>query len=204
MARFFILQEIMDNPDGFHGSFYLHKNLNDNARWIAGPIWDLVCYNREKTDYTFRMKVHYGFIPHWIGEIIKYDSFCRAVKNTWAEVYPDRLSEIYDYIDDMILPLDEAWKNDCIRWSEDPKQTVQVRSDRIKNALRRNIEWFNNHIPASHYSYVPRPKESHIRNTTKIFNIQGAPIGEFNSLTEAVTHLEKGIYIINGEKIAIR
>lgn len=204
MARFFILQEIMDNPDGFHGSFYLHKNLNDNARWIAGPIWDLVCYNREKTDYTFRMKVHYGFIPHWIGEIIKYDSFCRAVKNTWAEVYPDRLSEIYDYIDDMILPLDEAWKNDCIRWSEDPKQTVQVRADRIKNALRRNIEWFNNHIPASHYSSVPRPTESHIRNTTKVFNIQGAPIGEFNSQTEAVTHLEKGIYIINGEKIAIR
>ena len=24
MARFFILQEVMDNPDGFHGSFYLH------------------------------------------------------------------------------------------------------------------------------------------------------------------------------------
>lgn len=64
MARFFILQEVMDNPDGFHGSFYLHKDLADKARWVAGPIWDLVCYNREKTDYTFRMKVHYGFTPH--------------------------------------------------------------------------------------------------------------------------------------------
>lgn len=45
MARFFILQEVMDNPDGFHGSFYLHKDLADNAKWVAGPIWDLVCYN---------------------------------------------------------------------------------------------------------------------------------------------------------------
>lgn len=77
MARFFILQEVMDNPDGFHGSFYLHKDLSDNAKWIAGPIWDLVCYNREKTDYTFRMKVHYGFTPHWIGEIIQSITFTR-------------------------------------------------------------------------------------------------------------------------------
>ena len=37
MARFFILQEVMDNPDGFHGSFYLHKDLADNAKWVAGP-----------------------------------------------------------------------------------------------------------------------------------------------------------------------
>lgn len=43
MARFFILQEIMDNPDGFHGSFYLHKDLAEDAKWVAGPIWDLVC-----------------------------------------------------------------------------------------------------------------------------------------------------------------
>ena len=32
MARFFILQELMDNPDGFHGSFYLHKDLTNNAK----------------------------------------------------------------------------------------------------------------------------------------------------------------------------
>lgn len=98
MARFFIVQEVMDNPDGFHGSFYLHKDLGDNTKWIAGPIWDLVCYNREKTDYTFRMKVHYGFTPHWIGEIIQYDSFCKAVEKAWKEVYPGRLSEIYSHL----------------------------------------------------------------------------------------------------------
>lgn len=152
LARFFILQEVMDNPDGFHGSFYLHKDLGDNARWIAGPIWDLACYNREKTDYTFRMKVHYGFIPHWIGEIIQYDSFCQSVKSVWNDIYPDRLSEIYAYIDKTVLPLAEAWKKDCERWNENPAQTAQVRADRIKNALRRNIEWFNNHLPVSEYA----------------------------------------------------
>ena len=149
MARFFILQEVMDNPDGFHGSFYLHKDLTENAKWVAGPIWDLVCYNREKSDYTFKMKVHYAFAPHWIGEIIQYESFCKAVKDVWEEVYPNRLPEIFDYIDKQILPLADAWKCDCERWKEDPTQSAQVRADRLKNALKRNIDWFDKHIPTS-------------------------------------------------------
>ncbi|WP_305155059.1 CotH kinase family protein [uncultured Duncaniella sp.] len=149
MARFFILQEVMDNPDGFHGSFYLHKDLAENAKWVAGPIWDLSCYNREKTDYTFRMKVHYGITPHWIGEIIKYDNFCKKVKSVWEEVYPEKLSEIYSYIDETVLPLDKAWKNDYARWNEDPSQTAGLRADRIKTYLRSNMEWFDSHLPVS-------------------------------------------------------
>lgn len=130
IARFFILQEVMDNPDGFHGSFYLHKDLGDNARWIAGPVWDLVCYNRVKTDYTFRMKVHYGFIPHWIGELVQYDSFCSHVKTEWTSVYPGELSRIYARIDDIVLPLEQAWRNDCARWNDDQSQTARVRAER--------------------------------------------------------------------------
>lgn len=147
MARFFILQEVMDNPDGFHGSFYLHKDIGEDARWVAGPIWDLVCYNRDKTDYTFRMKVHYGFTPHWIGQIIQYGDFCNAVRDVWNEVHPSRLSEIYDEIDDIMLPLSAAWHNDCLRWNEDPSQTAQLRATRIKSALRKNIEWFDRNLP---------------------------------------------------------
>ncbi|MDE5685068.1 MAG: CotH kinase family protein [Paramuribaculum sp.] len=150
IARFFILQEVMDNPDGFHGSFYLHKDLKDNSKWIAGPIWDLTCYNRDKTDYTFRMKAHYGFTPHWIGEIIRYESFCETVASVWSEIYPKKLSEIYDYIDETVLPLDKAWRNDCARWNDDPTQTAARRALRIKSALRRNVEWFNTHLPPAH------------------------------------------------------
>lgn len=147
MARFFILQEVMDNPDGFHGSFYLHKDLADNAKWIAGPVWDLTCYDRVKTDYTFRMKVHYGFTPHWIGELIRYESFCKAVESAWRELYPDRISEIFSYIDATVPPLGEAWRNDDARWDGDPSQSAAWRAEKIKNALDRNIQWFNAHLP---------------------------------------------------------
>lgn len=203
MARFFILQEVMDNPDGFHGSFYLHKDLADNAKWVAGPIWDLVCYNREKTDYTFRMKVHYGFTPHWIGEIIQYASFCKAVERVWREVYPTRLSEIYNQIDEIVLPLGNAWANDCARWNEDPTQTAQLRADRIKNALRRNIEWFDNHLPISQYASAQMPMESNTDATVIVYDLQGSFIGKFKNETEAISNLKKGIYIINRRKVKI-
>lgn len=203
MARFFILQEVMDNPDGFHGSFYLHKDLTDNAKWIAGPIWDLVCYNREKTDYTFRMKVHYGFTPHWIGEIIQYDSFCKAVERVWREVYPTRLSEIYNQIDEIVLPLGSAWANDCARWNEDPPQTAQLRADRIKNALRRNIEWFDNHLPVSQYASVQMPVEGNPDASVTVYNLQGFFIGNFKNESEAISNLRQGVYIINHKKVII-
>lgn len=147
MARFFILQEVLDNPDGFHGSFYLHKDLAPEAKWVAGPIWDLTCYSRDKTDYTFRMKAPYGFTPHWIGEIIQYPNFCNAVREIWSQVYPARLSLIYNKIDSTILPLEQAWQNDCARWDEDPTQTVYLRAQRVKTALQQNMLWFDAHIP---------------------------------------------------------
>lgn len=203
MARFFILQEVMDNPDGFHGSFYLHKDLSENARWVAGPIWDLVCYNREKTDYTFRMKVHYGITPHWIGEIIQYDNFCKAVGSVWKEVYPKKLSEIYNYIDETVLSLDKAWKNDCERWNEDPTQTAGLRAERIKTALRRNMEWFNRHLPVSKCASLQIPTEVNPEVPIMVYNLQGILIGKYKSETEAVSNLTKGIYIINRRKVKI-
>lgn len=204
MARFFILQEVMDNPDGFHGSFYLHKDLADNSKWIAGPIWDLACYNREKTDYTFRMKVHYGFTPHWIGEIIQYDSFCKAVDLVWKDVYPEKLSEIYDYIDKTVLPLDMAWENDCERWNEDPSQTAGIRAERIKNALRRNMEWFDRHLPKSEFASLQTPMEVSSESPVKVYNLQGILIGVYKTEAEAISNLCKGVYIINRKKVKVK
>ncbi len=203
MASFFILQEIMDNPDGFHGSFYLHKDLADNAKWIAGPVWDFVCCFREKTDYTFRMKARYVFTPHWIGEIIQYDSFCKAVDRVWKEIYPARLEEIYGYIDKTVLPLSEAWENDCARWGDDTSQTATLRTNRIKAALKRNIEWFDRHLPSGKSASRHDARETNENIPARVYNLQGIHIRDYESMQKALTNLKRGVYIINGRKIKI-
>lgn len=203
IARFFIIQEVMDNPDGFHGSFYLHKDLCEGSKWVAGPIWDLSCYDREKTDYTFRMKVHYNITPHWIGELIKYDSFCRAVADAWREVYPAKISEIVDYIDEAVLPLGEAWSNDTKRWGFDPTLTADVRAARLKAAISANIEWFNDHLPTSPYGACASVSGAP-RQPAKVYNLQGRLVGEFEDAAAARAGLKAGLYIIDGKKILIR
>lgn len=151
MARFFVIQEVMDNPDGFHGSFYLHKDAGEGSKWTAGPVWDCACYNREKTDYTFRMKVHYKPTPHWIGQMIRYESFCREVEAVWESLYRrGGMLELYDMIDKEMEPLEEAWRNDCERWGGNREETACFRADRIKNALRRNAEWLDGHLPSAY------------------------------------------------------
>ena len=159
MARYFIIQEVLDNSDGFHGSFYLHKDWTDDARWVAGPLWDLSCNQRVKTDYTFRMKTSYNFIPHWIGELIKDDDFGAAVINAWHEFYPDEVQPWMDYIDEHLLPCSEAFEQEKIRWNWTDQQTLAERVTRLKNSLLNNIEWFNNHLPTSGIGSVVVNKE---------------------------------------------
>lgn len=159
IARYFIIQEVLDNSDGFHGSFYLHKDWTDDARWVAGPLWDLACNQRVKTDYTFRMKTSYSFAPHWIGELIEDPDFGSAVRNAWHEFYPSEVQSWMNYIDEHLLPCSEAFEQEKIRWSYTSQQTLSQRVDKLKSSLLANIEWFNNHLPTSAISPVMVDKE---------------------------------------------
>lgn len=202
IARFFIIQEVLDNPDGFHGSFYLHKDLGDDAKWIAGPVWDMSCYYREKEDYTFRMKVHYNILPHWIGEIIQYDSFCKAVEKAWKEIYPDKVYTVIDYIDSNIGTLADAWTIDCLHWGDDPEiYGAEYRSEHLKTYLRSNIEWFNRNLPKSKFSAItPADCDATRPAMVRVYTLQGVCIGAFPDEASAMAKLPRGIYIINQKK----
>lgn len=147
MARYFIVQEVLDNSDGFHGSFYLHKDKGDDARWVAGPLWDLSCNQRAKTDYTFLMKTTYTFVPHWIGELIQDEDFCRAVQREWSKFYPQQVQPWMDYIDEHLLPCSTAYEQEKNLWNFTDQSTLSQRVEKLKSSLLANIEWFNSHLP---------------------------------------------------------
>ncbi len=173
MARYFIIQEVLDNSDGFHGSFYLHKDYEDDARWVAGPLWDLNCNQREKTDYTFRMKTSYGFTPHWIGELIKDGDFCDAVKDAWNQFYPVQVQPWMEYIDENLLHCGDALYQDNIRWNRSNTESIGDRVERMKSSLIANMEWFDKHLPhAAGLDHVNDPGEKNIVNV-KYFNLAG-------------------------------
>lgn len=160
MARYFIVQEVMDNSDGFHGSFYLHKDSADDARWVAGPLWDLSCGQRKKTDYTFRMKTSYGFTPHWIGQLVEDETFCAAVKAAWEDFYPYELQAWMNYIDEQLLVCGEAFEQEKRRWNYSSSETLNTRVEKLKAALLANAEWFNENLPTTLANAVDEPRST--------------------------------------------
>ncbi len=51
------------------------------------------------------MKVHYGITPHWIGEIIQYDSFCKAVESVWKRSIQNDCQKSTAILIETVLPL---------------------------------------------------------------------------------------------------
>lgn len=146
------------------------------------------------------MKVHYNIIPHWIGELIQYGSFCSAVERTWKEIYPDKINTIFDHIDNTLGPLTEAWTNDCQRWGDDLAQWgPDYRINRLKTYLRSNIEWFNDHLPQSGFTSTSKVN-SDATGPVRVYTLQGICVGEYPDESTAISSLARGIYIINQKK----
>lgn len=174
MARYFIIQEVMDNTDGFHGSFYLHKDQAVDARWVAGPLWDLSSGQRTKTDYTFRMKTSYAFTPHWIGELIKDEDFCCAVKSAWETFYPSDIQSWMESIDKQLLPCSAAFEADKKRWPYSNTAPLPSRLQQLKTALLANVEWFRDHLPVGETpSGYPSDHVHHTIAKVEYINPQG-------------------------------
>ena len=146
IAKYFIISEIMDNPDAFHGSFYLHRDLGIDTKWVAGPLWDLTCLMREKTDYTFRMKASYSFTPHLIKGLISDPEFCAAVHKAWGEFYPEvaeawiqDVKSRFFYNDALMLEYD--------RWTYSNHLTQQERVENLCMWIEGNMAWFDKNLP---------------------------------------------------------
>ena len=200
MARFFIIQEVMDNPDGFHGSFYLHKDQGEGSKWVAGPIWDLTCMNREKTDYTFRMKVHYVFAPHWIGELLKDEDFSSAVCKVWREVHPVLSGEWMRYLESCFAPYEEAYERDKQRWTKGDFKPLHSAAEELTTALRRNVDWFDKHLPAAPNAIAPVVPTAgrHV-----VYTMSGEVVRIAEDYSEAMRDLPRGIYVVDNSKVIV-
>ena len=73
LARFYLVQELTDNGESFHGSCYFHKDIGNDSKIVFGPVWDFGNSFRRGTDRTIASGT--DFHQHWIGEIVKYEAF---------------------------------------------------------------------------------------------------------------------------------
>ena len=142
LAKFYIVQELTDNYESFHGSCYLHKELGKNEKWYFGPVWDFgSSFNRDKSQYMYQGDVWHN---HWIPEICKFPAFMNRVKEVWNEFYNGDYNNIYNFIDTHENLIAQAAVKDKERWSQyHGSQTIGTYIERTTNILRKNAEWLN-------------------------------------------------------------
>lgn len=141
LARFYIVQEIMDNYESFHGSCYLYREMGDGEKWHFGPVWDFgSSFNREKNLYMFEGDVWHN---HWIPEICKFPAFMQHVKSVWKEFYP-QINQIYNFTANQLTLLKSAAVADANRWSEySGNKDLQKRINNVNTWLGNSVKWLN-------------------------------------------------------------
>ena len=142
IARFYIVQEITDNYESFHGSCYLYKDMGDTAKWKFGPVWDFgSAFNRDKSQYLFQGDVWHN---HWIPEICKFPAFMQHVKTIWKDFYANRFNDIFTFTADQLSLLQTAATVDAQRWPDyNGNADLTKRINQINDRLRKNAEWLN-------------------------------------------------------------
>lgn len=207
LAKYYIVQEILDNADAFHGSTYMHKNIGEDEKWIFGPLWDLgYSFWRDK-DFLYQGS-KYATLT-WIAEIAKFPSFQEKVKEIWAGFYPN-ISEIYNFIDDFASLCIEADKADAIRWPQYNKGDTNSKRNKLKNMLQANIDWLNSKWDVSGMENIYNINNIKVERITNqlsvsngckkvaLYNLMGGciilPKADDNTFT--LPSIDAGIYII--------
>lgn len=142
LARFYIVQEITDNYESFHGSCYLYKDMGDTEKWKFGPVWDFgSAFNRDKSQYIFQGDVWHN---HWIPEICKFPAFMQHVKTIWKDFYTNSFNDIFTFTADQLTLLKTAAAVDAQRWPDyNGNADLNKRITQINDRLRKNAEWLN-------------------------------------------------------------
>lgn len=138
LARYYLVQEVLDDYESFHGSCYLYKEQG-NDKWHFGPVWDfgnaLSC---TKYAYIYEDRTWHNT---WIGPMCDHPHFMEIVKNVWSEFYNGNFSTIYDYIDEYAARIAAAAVSDAQRWPNYGNADFDNRVRTAKERLASGASW---------------------------------------------------------------
>ncbi len=139
LARFYVIQEIMDNTESFHGSCYLHKEIGYDTKWMFGPVWDFGC-----TYYSSYQKFIYIEPPYgqtWIEEIAKFPRFQEKVKEVWQSFKGNNYEGLDEFISEFIDQIASAAVCNYNRWPQYENSNVNDGKNSFNSKLTQRIAW---------------------------------------------------------------
>ena len=139
MAKVYVAREIMQDEEGFHGSFYLYKDNGAATRWMAGPVWDFGnAFRNPTTDFTWDRPNFECFL---IDQIYQFPRFREAVRNVFGDFYRNQYPTLGTYVDDTADLMAEAATADHERWPQYGTADMAGKASEMKSKLNQKIAW---------------------------------------------------------------
>ena len=138
LARFYVVQEVMDNRESFHGSCYMNKQRGNDQKWLFGPVWDFGCTFSGIKAFIYD---DWNFHQVWIKRMCQNTEFMELVKKHWKEFYSTKYQELMTYIIDFATSIREAAKRDAERWPKYGNPNEMEKADWVKSVIKGKCEW---------------------------------------------------------------
>lgn len=142
LARFYVVQELVDNYESFHGSCYLYRERGEGQKWKFGPVWDFGnAFTYHKGNFIYEGREWHQV---WIGEMCKFPAFIEVVKDVYKEfVDAGGLNAILAYATKYGEAIAEAARNDYRRWPQYGNEDVVDKASTVRSRLRQAVSWLN-------------------------------------------------------------
>ena len=188
LARFYIVQEVMDNYESFHGSCYLYREKGEGEKWHFGPVWDFgSSFNRDKQQLLFEGDVWHN---HWIPEICKFPAFAQYVKTLWNPFYAGAFGNIYAYVEQQQALIASAVQADYQRWPQYGNKDFANRVKKVQERLQKNSEWLNTKWNTN-AGNQPNEENKDLALTAMCVWVNGQPVEYLVSQVDSITFIQK-------------
>ncbi len=141
-AKYYLVQEIMEDCESYHGSCYLYKDRDLNgqqAKWFFGPVWDFGnAYNRHQEKWIYKEPI---WPQYWIGQIATWPEFQTKVKEYWYIYYHSLIDETRTKIADFSSLISSAAVQDANKWRGTSNYCDNSNLTSRKNDFLSNFNW---------------------------------------------------------------
>lgn len=149
LAIYYIVQEVIDNPEAFSGSCFMHKQRGSGTKLVFGPFWDcgssFVRYNGtyQFNDFIYENMPEYCQ-SRWIHEIVKFPRFQERVRYHWKRFYEKVYPTIESYMDRFAARIETAGNYDYQRWPQYAGDNIPGRVNTfLKPSFHKKVAWLN-------------------------------------------------------------
>ena len=139
LACFYIVQELLDDTESFHGSCFWHKDNGNDAKIMFGPVWDFGnAYHRNIGRFIYDRP---AFTQTWIGEIAKFPHFQEIVIKHWNRFVRFHYKKMDAFINSFIDKIYHAALYDAERWPQYGNPDILNDRESFKNYFHSKYQW---------------------------------------------------------------